>query len=248
MLLLQSGIPHQWVESELTSDSDYEQRIDNIVDGVRGSEQQNHASQRQIEQPAATRARFTSTKSQHIIRPARIADVRSSQTLYSRAVAWRAVAAVAVGGILMSVGTLLPWQIFSGSGFALYRSSFDLLNDRGSSSSDGLWTLLSAFVILFGAISMAINYRRSDNLPKSLIRSYLIFAVIAVLVFVSDYPGVSQTVNDLSASGSGFKASVGYGFWLCGVGALVTVVGCCVLLRVPQRRSGPIAGANPPVI
>lgn len=189
----------------------------------------------QVTSPSRLKAGDSLLRSQREPQPTASTIASPAYTQRRTSKAMRPIALSAFGAILMAVGTLLPWQIITSGGFTDYRSSFDLLNDSGASSSDGIWTLLPSIILVFGTFAIGVTFYRTQIVPRAIVRSCMVLAVISAVVLITDYPGVSQTVNDLNASGAGFRANVGYGYWACVLGAVAVIIGCIALLR-SQRQ------------
>ncbi len=139
---------------------------------------------------------------------------------------------VAAGGILLIIGTFLPWYSYSASGFGY-----------SSSASWSLWTAsgFMAFLVLLGAVVAvgAIGLRlfnvfdiSEQGVPEPIVvlAGAGLAAVITVIKFLS-VPGGA------SFEGFGASASAGrsWGAWLSLVFAVVLIVGA--VLKFQEDRA-----------
>jgi hypothetical protein len=137
--------------------------------------------------------------------------------------AWLAIA----GGAMIAIGSLLPWvQI---GGFA--RNGFQL----GANESV---TIDGPICLILGIVTIVIGITRLTNsaMPRFIQRSTIVTGVVVGFVLAGDYSAIHHSVDQ--TNGSWDIASIGYGYWVCGVGALVAVAGGIVLRSGQPGLSG----------
>jgi hypothetical protein len=136
--------------------------------------------------------------------------------------AWLAIA----GGAMAAIGSLLPWEqigTFARNGFQL--------GAHDSVTFDG------PACLILGIVTIVIGITRLTNsaMPRFIQRSTIVTGVLVGLVLAGDYSSIHHSVNQITASGE--IASIGYGYWVCGVGAVVAVAGG-IVLRSGQPSRG----------
>ena len=139
-----------------------------------------------------------------------------------------------IGTIILIVGVFLNWVTLD----------YNVIITKGSESVTG-WTLLNdadykevfdyvyapLVALVCGVISLITTLLpivyRNENVTRVLGIVTLILAVVAIVISVMFYTNVTDSISitlpilgTLSAS-----TSVGIGFWLCMVGAIITAVG-----------------------
>jgi hypothetical protein len=137
--------------------------------------------------------------------------------------AWLAI----IGGILLAVGTLLPWMTF-GLG-ELTRNGFQLGADE-SLTADG------PVLVLLGVLTAVIGITRLTNssMPRGIQRSTLVTGLISGAVVGLNWSGIHSLVQNVQ--GTGTLAQVGYGYWICAIGAGLAVFSGFIL-RPKQAKT-----------
>ncbi len=112
------------------------------------------------------------------------------------------------GGVLLVVGSFLPWATAS--------TVFGSLSRSGVDGGDGwITTIIGALILLFGAMTL----RQASRGLNLLIA---VGAAIAFLIFVFDLVDVNNRIASIEAEGQGLAlGTVGFGLWLVGLGAIV---------------------------
>lgn len=138
--------------------------------------------------------------------------------------AWLAIA----GGVLMATGTLLPWVTVAG---VISRNGFQM----GTNESV---TIDGPVCLILGLVTVVIGITRltRSTMPRFLQRSSIATGIIVGVVLAADYAGIHGLVNQIGKGG--FIASIGYGYWVCGVGAVVAVAGGIVLRSAQPALGG----------
>jgi len=124
------------------------------------------------------------------------------------------------GGAMILIGTLLPWATV-GLG-AVSRNGFQLgVNDAV--------TVDGPVLALLGIITIIIGITRLTGtvMPSWLQRSTIISGLVAGIDVALHWPGIHQYV--VNVQDSGVAAAIGYGYWLCALGAVVSVIAGFVL-------------------
>ncbi|MGH9089981.1 MAG: hypothetical protein ACRDZR_01155 [Acidimicrobiales bacterium] len=134
-----------------------------------------------------------------------------------------------VGGVLVAIGTVLPWTTVSTPFVSLSRNGFQL-GTNGSMTFDGPVCVLLAVI----AIVIGVTRITASSMPRFMQRSSIVVGIVVGLVLADRWPGLHDYVNQFGSRV--VTASIGYGFWLCALGALVTVIGGIVLRQKSSRR------------
>jgi hypothetical protein len=115
----------------------------------------------------------------------------------------------------MAMGTLLPWITFN---LSVSRNGFQL-GSGDSLTADG------PIVLGLGVVSVVIGVAAltRSNMPRVFQRSSIVTGIGVGTTLIADWSGIHNIVNQVSAEG--VTASIGYGYWVCGVGALLAVIG-----------------------
>jgi hypothetical protein len=198
--LLQTDIPHSWRGTTLSAEPTYESQVDEILDDLCGLPTQ---KVRQGAHPSSS------------ISTQRLAPTATTTT---PAGAWLAI----VGGVLISIGSLLPW-IAVASVVSISRNAFQL----GANES---LTVDGPICILLGIVTLIIGITRltGSTMPRFIQRSSIITGIAVGVLLILDWSGLHDLVNQINGT-NGAIASIGYGYWVSGVGALVAIVGGLVL-------------------
>jgi hypothetical protein len=115
-----------------------------------------------------------------------------------------------VGGLLLALGSILPWATATtGFGATFSRS--------GIEGGDGLITI----VLGIGIALFASTMLRGDNLERWGIT--FVGAVVALVLLVIDYVSISDNIK--ANASDAVVASVGIGVWVAGIGALMAAGG-----------------------
>ena len=135
--------------------------------------------------------------------------------------AWLAIA----GGAVLTVGSLLPWVSATTAIGGIQRNGFQLGANQSVTVDGPLCLLLGILTAVIGVTSPS-----RARMPWFLQRSSIVTGVVAGVLLAIEWPGIHNLVDQIVADGAG--ASVGYGYWVCAVGAVLAVVGGFVL-RTP---------------
>lgn len=140
---------------------------------------------------------------------------------------------VILGSILVGVATLLPWATESIGAVSISHNAFELGNHRSV-------TYVGPVVVVLAVIGVLIAVARltGGSVPRRVQTSAVVLGVAMVLVIALSYPA---RPSGLSSSLAGVLVSfaVGFGFWLCLVGALVVFFGGLVMLSRPRVQRPP---------
>lgn len=132
-------------------------------------------------------------------------------------------ATVAIGGVLVVVGSVLPWVTATGAfGISVSRS--------GVEGGDGLLTI--ALGIGIGLLGLTMV--RGRNLERW--RVAFIASAVTLALIVLDYFVIQDRIDDLSDDS--IFASVGLGVWIVGIGALIATYGSWRLRSESDVTSG----------
>lgn len=129
---------------------------------------------------------------------------------------WLAIA----GGLILAIGTLLPW-VTLGLG-NLTRNGFQM-GQNDSVSIDG------PLLLTLGVVTVIIGITRLTGtaMPAWIARSTIWTGLIAGISLWADHSGLQDLVS--KAQGLQITAAIGYGYWICAVGAGIAVVAGFVL-------------------
>jgi hypothetical protein len=125
-----------------------------------------------------------------------------------------------VGGGLLTIGPLLPW-VTVGLG-AVTRNGFQL-GQNDTITPDG------PIVLILGIVTIVAGIVRLTGslMPGWIQRSPVVTGIGAGLVLWANWSGLQHLVRTIQ--GAGITAAVGYGYWICAVGAAVAVIAGLVL-------------------
>lgn len=143
----------------------------------------------------------------------------------------QAAIAVVVGGILVAVGSLLPW--------ATATTGFGSISIAGT-DGDGKITLV------LGAVAALVGFLSIETTSQGLRVTAFIAGALAGLAGAMDYSSLDKRLNE--ASSDAIRASIGPGLYLVLVGAVAIGWGA-VSLKPDAAAAGepPGAPAGPPV-
>lgn len=120
--------------------------------------------------------------------------------------------AVIAGGLLIAIGSFLPWVTASTIFGSLSRSGID-------AGGDGWITLVAGTVIAVLGLVTLTNPNRAANLLVA------IGAAVAAVIFALDFSDVQGRVSDLESSSEGMAlGGVGIGLWMVALGAIVSFI------------------------
>jgi RNA polymerase subunit RPABC4/transcription elongation factor Spt4 len=147
--------------------------------------------------------------------------------------AWLALA----GGILMAVGSFLPWMQASAFFVTLHRNGMQMGDNMGF-SVDGVVTLvLGVFTCVIG-LSRLLHF----SMPSFLYRSSVATGLIAGAITVYDATQIHTFVA--SIGGENVAASLGYGLWVLLVGAALAILGGFVVRLAAKPFVQPVTVAK----
>lgn len=125
----------------------------------------------------------------------------------------------------MIAGDFLPWlSATTGFGTGLTRNGFQL-GKLDSLTFDGPLILLLGII----TVVIGITHVTRSAMPTFIQRSPIATGVVVGLLLVNRWSGIHDAVNAVNQKDASAFASVGYGFWLCAVGAGLAIIGGLVL-------------------
>ena len=130
-----------------------------------------------------------------------------------------ALAFVVVSGVLIGAGSLAPW-----------------LETRGLSGGNAFHLgIFGALLISLGVLTVvvAISSLPPSPLPHLLQRSSIVTGIASSVVMGAAWPQLHPVLSPLKVA-KGDAAWVGFGYWMCGVGVGVAVIGGIALPRAKQ--------------
>ncbi len=132
--------------------------------------------------------------------------------------------AVIVGGALLAIGTLMAWLTASDALLNVSRNAFQLGPHEGL-TADG------PIVLVLGLVLTGIGISRltRSSMPRFVQRSPVVAALGACIVMGLEYPSVHNWVSQVSSST--VLASIGVGYWICCLGAIVALLAGLRLLH-----------------
>jgi hypothetical protein len=129
------------------------------------------------------------------------------------------------GAIVLFLGSFLPW--------ASVDLGFGSVSKNGT-SGDGVFTLIGAVVIallVFPAVKQPVARGRAV--------AACVVAALALLVCIVDIVDVNRIADEVGA-----EIDVGFGLWLCAIGAAAAGVGS-LLLTVNAKKPEPSGPSTP---
>jgi hypothetical protein len=143
----------------------------------------------------------------------------------------RGAAITLIGGALMAVGALLPWEQVSANGMTI-------LSEKGTSVGSGVTVLVSGGVIaLLGFLFLNGTVKRKSSVAT------LALSIIGFVLVCQNLSAISDDVDQAKqAAGGGsiplhFDASIGAGLLVALVGCVLAAIGSFMLLR--QKDAAP---------
>ena len=128
---------------------------------------------------------------------------------------------VLVGGVVIVVGSFLPWITATSVFGSLSRNALD---------GDGRLTLAAGVILaLIGAVEVSSGTSRR---PAKILGWVMV--IVVGLVFAVDFSDLQERLDLVSSELIGASASIGPGLWLLAVGALIAVIGV-LNLRTNER-------------
>ena len=117
--------------------------------------------------------------------------------------AWWALGLAMFGGVLILIGTVLPWQVFQvRPGYGVERDSFQILDTNVNSHDvDGLAMLAAGLAVILVLLTIGLVMRgrakrsRIPVVPKSLSISCIVLGAITVAVLIAEYSNVTAAIN-----------------------------------------------------
>jgi hypothetical protein len=244
--LADAGIPKHWEGMTVITDRAYESQVDLILDelslvsgheksqSLSGGRSTEHSIADELTKLAALRDSGVLSDQELRREKDRVLSARSApahlrtstplgnQTSPTRDTtpsgAWLAI----LGGAGIAISTILPWFTVTGL-IGINRNGFQLGSNNGLTFDGPICMALAVVTILIG-----ISRLTGTSLPKYIQRSTIVTGLGVGVILVNRYSGIHDLVNQVN-SHTDFSASFGYGFWLCGVGAVVALVGGFVL-------------------
>jgi hypothetical protein len=128
--------------------------------------------------------------------------------------AWLVIA----GGVLMAGGTFLPWITATSAFGSISRNGFQLGTSNGLTFDGPVTVLIAILTVVIGMTRLT-----QSSMPRGMQRSSIVTGIAVGLILVNRWSGIHDLVNQVN--GSGVAASVGYGYWMCAVGAFIALCG-----------------------
>jgi hypothetical protein len=119
-----------------------------------------------------------------------------------------------IGGVLVAVGSFMPWISAS--------TIFGTITQSGM-GGDGVFTLAAGVIIAFVG-GMLLSGSSATRVTRSLLWTAI---VLVTLIWIFDFVDIRNRVELVDTAFS--SGSVGYGMWLMAAGAVVTVGGAANL-------------------
>lgn len=169
--------------------------------------------------------------------PAKGTKERVSQITPTRG--WLAISATMVGGVLVAIGTTLPWQsLVLGSDIGVQQpNSYRIFGTNANTMIDeGRNILVGGLAVVLMALVVAIICRRRSRGSRfpaiSPVVSFACLAIAAAtaIQIIVDYTTVTAPINALNGADLQGHGSLGDGFWVCLLGACVAMCGAGYLL------------------
>ena len=147
---------------------------------------------------------------------------------------------VIASGALIGIGSLAPWISEDSVGV---RNAFQLGTHNGVTFAGPLTLLLGILTVIFGIAALP-----PSPWPHLLQRSSVVTGVAEGVVLLNRLPGLQDMAKQLNRAYViiGGSASIGYGYWMCGAGALLALMAGIALPRrrvVVERDASPTSSA-----
>jgi RNA polymerase subunit RPABC4/transcription elongation factor Spt4 len=141
--------------------------------------------------------------------------------------AWLVIA----GGMIAAVSTFMPWISASAIlGLSIYRSAWQLGNGL---SDDGTGPLLLILSLLLACVGWSMLSGRVTRIRGKGVS--FIFEVVLFALLILEYKSLTDFTNQVGTKY--VVASVGFGYWICGVGTLVALVGSVKYPRIGRAKA-----------
>ena len=130
------------------------------------------------------------------------------------------------GAIALFIGSFLPW--------ASVDTVFGSVSKNGT-SGDGVFTIIGAALIaplVFPAVKQPVARGR--------VLAVCVVAGLALLVCVVDIVDVNRIADE-----AGAEIDVGFGLWLCAVGAAAAVIGSLLLMVDAKKKTASLGPTAP---
>jgi hypothetical protein len=149
---------------------------------------------------------------------------------------------VIASGAVIAIGSVAPWISEDSVGV---RSAFQLGTKYGLTFAGPLTTLL------LGILTVVIGIAALPPSPLShlLQRSSIVTGVAEGVVLLNRLPGLQDMAKQLNRVYviNGGSASIGFGYWMCGAGALLAVIAGIALPRrqVVEKSDDALTSSDP---
>ena len=133
---------------------------------------------------------------------------------------------VIASGALIAIGSPAPWISEDSVGV---RNAFQLGTGLGMTLAGPLTLLLGVLTVIFGIAALP-----PSPWPHLLQRSSIVTGIAEGVVLVNRLPGLqdmAKHLNRIYGNDDGVTASIGYGYWMCGAGALLALIAGIALPR-----------------
>jgi hypothetical protein len=159
---------------------------------------------------------------------------------------------VIASGALIGIGSLAPWISEDSVGV---RNAFQLGAGYGVTFAGPLSMMLGFLIVVFGIAALP-----PSPWPHLLQRASIVTGLVEGLVLVNRLPGLQDLVRQLNHVNSAINgptpvfvtpgsitistASLGFGYWMCGAGALLAVMAGIALPRTRAVLERDVATAS----
>jgi hypothetical protein len=135
--------------------------------------------------------------------------------------------AILVGGLMTAGGTLLGWLTATSALVDISRNAFQLGANESLTADGPIVLVLGLATMTFGVALLT-----SSELPTFLRKYAMFLGLGAAVVLGLEYNSLHNWVKQVG--GTYATASIGTGYWICCIGALVSVFVGASVLRTPN--------------
>ena len=134
--------------------------------------------------------------------------------------------AILVGGLMTAGGTLLAWLTATSGLISVSRDAFQLGANESLTADGPIILVLGLATMAFGVASIT-----NSELPGFLRKYAMVFSLAAAIVLGLEYGSLHNWVKQVGGTYS--TASIGTGYWVCCIGALVAMFAGATVLHNP---------------
>lgn len=136
----------------------------------------------------------------------------------------------AAGGVIVAMSSILPWWSASALSITVTRNGYQLGANRGFSPDGVIVLVLGLFLLAVGIGGIAAPYGGDWLRTRGIGIAATIGAGLAFLLMILEIAALNGSVR------SDPIASLSYGLWFLGVGAVAGGVGGLMMAVMPRRR------------